>query len=256
VYNRAEWGASLEGVSGLLDPVGALKELGWSEAEARLYVALAETGETLTGYQCAKMAGIPRPNAYPALQRLVRRGAIVEIPLDAGVRFQAVPFDQVRRALADGMDRLLSQVETGLSATALRGAVSLGRGRAAFLSEALALIEGADEALSVGASAGSVDALGPALTRQAAQGTAVTFYCFDRCPTPGCGVCREPIPLSEGPFVPHGWLVLVAQPGGVLVVQDLDREPVVLRASFEPLTEALTVLLSRLPRPDPDAVRR
>src|SRR5699024_8040095 len=69
---------------------GLLQALGFSEYEARAYVALL--GETdLNGYEVAKASGMPRANVYPVLERLVSRRAARRIETRAGRRYAAIP---------------------------------------------------------------------------------------------------------------------------------------------------------------------
>ena len=51
------------------DAVTLLQELGFSEYEACAYQALLQQNP-VTGYELAKVSGIPRPNIYPILQKL------------------------------------------------------------------------------------------------------------------------------------------------------------------------------------------
>ena len=55
-----------------------LTELGFTEYESRVYVLLV-VHEGLTVYETSKRTGIPRPNVYNAVERLVSRGALVPI---------------------------------------------------------------------------------------------------------------------------------------------------------------------------------
>jgi len=59
------------------DLIARLQILGFTENESKVYLELNKLG-TLTGYEAAKQAGIPRPNAYSALQGLVEKGAALK----------------------------------------------------------------------------------------------------------------------------------------------------------------------------------
>ena len=69
--------------------IGALLErLGFTEYEARAYLTLLGRNP-LTGYELAKLSGIPRPNVYPVLDRpgagpawLEEIGRILEQPIE------------------------------------------------------------------------------------------------------------------------------------------------------------------------------
>lgn len=60
----------------LIEP---LKNLGLSEKEAKIYLALLQLGPS-TPYQIAKKAEIKRPTAYVIAEELVEKGLIVHVP--------------------------------------------------------------------------------------------------------------------------------------------------------------------------------
>lgn len=62
---------------GIKDLIERLQSLGFTENESKVYLQLNKLG-ALTGYEAAKQAGIPRPNAYSALQGLVEKGAALK----------------------------------------------------------------------------------------------------------------------------------------------------------------------------------
>lgn len=58
--------------------VQELKSLGFSDYEARIYVCLIEESPK-TAYELANKSGVPRPNAYSALNSLAERGAAMPV---------------------------------------------------------------------------------------------------------------------------------------------------------------------------------
>lgn len=56
-----------------------LRQLGFSEYEAKCYLALFKK-DSLIVSEVAKLGGVPRPNAYDALEKLMAEGFIVAIP--------------------------------------------------------------------------------------------------------------------------------------------------------------------------------
>ena len=56
------------------DPIDGLVKIGFSEYEAKAYVALLRENP-ITGYQLAKLSGVPRSMIYEVLSKLVLRGA-------------------------------------------------------------------------------------------------------------------------------------------------------------------------------------
>lgn len=72
--------------------IECLMKTGLTRHESELYIALCREGE-LTGYEAAKITGIPRANAYQALAGLVDKGGayIVEGSVQ---HYTAVPVDE------------------------------------------------------------------------------------------------------------------------------------------------------------------
>jgi HTH-type transcriptional regulator, sugar sensing transcriptional regulator len=56
-----------------------IKKLGFSEYEARCYLALLERKSLNVG-EVSRLAGIPKPNAYESLEKLLAKGLCVSIP--------------------------------------------------------------------------------------------------------------------------------------------------------------------------------
>lgn len=69
----------------LLEP---LKNLGLSEKEAKIYLALLQLGPS-TPYQIAKKAELKRPTAYVIAEELVEKGLIVHVPGEDKKRYIA-----------------------------------------------------------------------------------------------------------------------------------------------------------------------
>jgi sugar-specific transcriptional regulator TrmB len=55
--------------------VAQLQQLGFTEHEAKAYIALLG-GNPATAYDVSKRSGLPRPNAYAAVESLVKKGAV------------------------------------------------------------------------------------------------------------------------------------------------------------------------------------
>ena len=57
----------------MADVTALLQQLGFSEYEARAYLALLQRSP-LNGYELAKVSGLPRANTYAVLQKLRNAG--------------------------------------------------------------------------------------------------------------------------------------------------------------------------------------
>lgn len=58
--------------------LSGLRQLGFTDYEARIYVQLLKASPA-TAYEISKAAGVPRPNAYTALEALAQRGAVLPV---------------------------------------------------------------------------------------------------------------------------------------------------------------------------------
>ena len=68
-----------------MSEIDVLEDLGLSEAEAKVYLALLETGSTLAG-PIIKKTGLHRGTTYQILQRLIEKG-LVSYVIKAGKRY-------------------------------------------------------------------------------------------------------------------------------------------------------------------------
>jgi hypothetical protein len=100
-----------------------LSELGFSGAEAAVYVALLQEPKA-TGYRIARLAGKPVPNTYKALDALHKKGAIIVDESGRGRTYTALPvgefFEGMKRRL-DTMRGHLEEELKGLTAGAVEG---------------------------------------------------------------------------------------------------------------------------------------
>lgn len=89
-----------------MDISDSLMKAGFSKHESVLYLTLCREGE-LTGYEAAKISGLPRSNTYLALAGLVDKGGAFRIDADV-VKYVAVPVKELvfnlRRHLNEALD--------------------------------------------------------------------------------------------------------------------------------------------------------
>lgn len=87
----------------------ALQQLGFTEAEARVYLILL-AGPPATGYRIAMRAGMSRSMVYEALGRLEGRGAVLRSGDGRGILYRPVRsddlLDRMQRDYRDQVDRL------------------------------------------------------------------------------------------------------------------------------------------------------
>lgn len=91
-----------------MDLIEALIRTGLTRSESELYVALNREGE-LTGYEAAKITGIPRANAYQSLASLVEKGGAFFIEGKAQ-KFVAVPPEEYCRNILRQMEEVTAEI--------------------------------------------------------------------------------------------------------------------------------------------------
>ncbi len=89
--------------------VECLMKTGLTRNESELYVALSREGE-LTGYEAAKITGIPRANAYQALSGLVDKGGAYIIE-GSVPHYTAVPVEEYCRNVIEHLEETLETIK-------------------------------------------------------------------------------------------------------------------------------------------------
>lgn len=92
-----------------MDAQAALKNIGFTEKEAAVYLALLENGQG-TAYQIAKRSGLKKPTAYVILDILVEKGAAQKILKPKNAEYAAANpdgiFNEVRQRITQAEDIL------------------------------------------------------------------------------------------------------------------------------------------------------
>lgn len=172
------------------DPVALLGELGFGGYEARAYITLLKQGP-LTGYQLAKVSGIPRANIYSVLRRLEERGAVVVVQTESGRRYRSVDHREFLARLERSFEVRLGQVARALDRVIRAESPSYVynfTGYASLVAQSGRLIESARRQLLVSGWEPELEQLGPVLRLAHQRGIAVTLVCMSGCAVP-CSRC-------------------------------------------------------------------
>jgi len=174
-------------------PVESLQRLGFGETEARLYVALLPHA-SLTGYELAKAAGVTRPNVYPALDRLERRGAVMRLrPGGGAVRYVAVAAEEVCARIGRDQAAAVGAAQAALESLAAAEPVPPGplfsTGYDNLLAQVRRLCGQAHRDVLLGTSPVEAAQLAEATAAVLARGVGLGCLCLCACPSP-CGYCR------------------------------------------------------------------
>jgi predicted transcriptional regulator len=196
----------------MADTAALLQQLGFSDYEARTYLALLQRNP-LNGYELAKVSGLPRANVYGVLQKLEERGAVVRLEMPSGARYAPVAPAELTQRIASRFQDALSAAQQALEELATPAETEYVwniEGYAPLLDHAHALVDAAQEQLLVAIGRQEASALAEPLARAEARGVAVTTLCLDECAAE-CGGCRGTICRSCAAVgAAQRWLVLVA----------------------------------------------
>jgi len=155
-----------------MGPLGDLRELGFTEYEAKVYLALLKE-HPATGYQISKAAGIPRSMVYEALGRLDVRGAVLKTEETKATLYRPMPPDVLLDRLAAEHER---RVETArgpllaLYAGRDEGHLWTFEGEGPVLSYAQTMLAHAQREAMLVLTDGALAALRPALLDAQARG--------------------------------------------------------------------------------------
>jgi Cd2+/Zn2+-exporting ATPase len=99
------------------DPIQRLVKIGFSEYEAKAYIALLRKNP-VTGYELSKLSGVPRSMIYEAVAKLAARGAVLTQRTGNATKYAPVPaqefFDQIQRE----QQQLITSLRDDLTALA------------------------------------------------------------------------------------------------------------------------------------------
>ena len=202
----------------MADAPAVLSDLGFSDYEARAYMALLRRNP-LNGYELARLSEVPRGNIYAVLQRLEERGAVVHVDTPEGTRYAPVSPHELLLRLSgrfqrtlEAADQLLSQV----SSPAETAYVWNVGGYEVLLEHARSLIESAEKQLLLAVWPEEARALANNVSATEERGVAIRTLCLAGCPQE-CGSCRGRIHRYR--LLPEQelrWLMLIPDGAEVL----------------------------------------
>ena len=194
-----------------VETVGLLKKLGFAEYEARAYLSLLQR-HPLTGYELAKLSGVPRADIYSVLQRLEDRGAILRLEDSAGTRYSPAPPEEVMgrleaafKAAAEETRRSLEQVGPPTDFAKVWNVV----GRTPLLEHAGTVVDHAERSLMLAVGPDEAAELDASVRGALERGVEVATLCTRACPVP-CGHCQGGLHRHHlAPESSDNWLIVV-----------------------------------------------
>lgn len=200
-------------------PIDKLVRIGFSEYEAKAYVALLRESP-LTGYQIAKLSGVPRSMVYEVLGKLVARGAAMTLRKEGSTRYAPVPaaefLDHWHREHEDLVASLKDDLEILDTTSDLEYVWSI-EGHDHVMAKAEEMIGQAERRIYLSLLPATYPALEPALRAAVGRGVQVALYSTGELDLPGGRVIANPVPELTRERVGGLWLVLVVDGEEVLI---------------------------------------
>lgn len=163
----------------LLDVLQDLQALGFTDYEARAYVALLRF-QPATAYEIAKAASLPKANSYTVLESLSRKEAAQPVS-ESPVRYMAVPPAFLFERIAESTHERCGRLQTGLASlnqAPKHEYVWSVIGAEAVEAQIVRMIETARDHLWIKAAAETLDHHRPYLQAAAKRGVAILIILF------------------------------------------------------------------------------
>ena len=219
--------------------VEQLIRLGFTRYEAQGYVTLLRRSP-LTGYELAKLSGVPRANIYEVLERLQERGTVMRVEEERTTRYVPIASDRLLGRLRRDFERTLEDAQSSLQAIGRNTRwepVMNARGYASALSLARELISSATSELLIAVWPQEAEALAAATEEACNRGVAITTLCLAGC-RHECGLCRGAVHRYRvAPDTQTRWLVLSSDGGEILTGEIRGDETVAVRTRQRLLVE-------------------
>ena len=201
------------------DPIDKLVKIGFSEYEAKAYVALL-IESPVTGYQLSKASGVPRSMIYEVLGKLTTRGAAMTLRQEGSTKYAPVPAKEFLDQLHREHEELIASVKDDLAA--LEPASDLEyvwniEGHDNILAKAEEMIDQAEEIVYLALMPEAFPDLSPVLQDALERGVRVVIYTTGDLDVPGAQVVINPLSEEAASRVEGLGLILVIDEQEVLI---------------------------------------
>ncbi|HLV33556.1 MAG TPA: helix-turn-helix domain-containing protein [Spirillospora sp.] len=203
-----------------------LQELGFTDYEARAYIALLQQNP-LNGYELAKVSGIPRPNIYKVLQKLEERGIVIRADTPNSAVYSPISPGQLTKRLGNRFKSILDAASEALESVSKPGArdyVWNIESYDAVIDQVRTLIEQAQENIIVAMWQPEARLLNDVITEAIGRNIVVQTLCLQACPQE-CGFCcgtvyRYPVISSRQ----TRWLIAVQDEADLVMADIKDNQ--------------------------------
>jgi Cd2+/Zn2+-exporting ATPase len=201
------------------DPIDKLVKIGFSEYEAKAYIALLRESP-VSGYQLSKLSGVPRSMIYEVLGKLTTRGAAMTLHTGGATKYAPVPaaefLDQLLQEQKDLVVSLKDDVAHLTSTPDLEYVWNI-EGHENILAKAEEMIDQAKSRIYVALLPATFPELKPALEEAIGRDARVVVYTTSEIELPGGQVVAAP--MSEE---------ALSQAGGLGLILVIDGEEVLI----------------------------
>jgi len=191
------------------DSIDKLVKIGFSEYEAKAYVALLRESP-VTGYQLSKLSGVPRSMIYEVVGKLTARGAAMTLRTGGAIKYAPVPavefLDQLRREHEELTDSLKDDLAVLTAAPNLEYVWHI-EGHDNIMAKAMEMIVQAKSGIYLALLPATFPTLKSSLEGAIARGVRVVIYTASALELPGGQVVVAP--LSEEALTQVGGLGLI-----------------------------------------------
>lgn len=169
------------------DPIAKLVQIGFSEYEAKAYVALLRESP-VTGYQLSKLSSVPRSMIYEVVGKLTARGAAMTLRTDGATKYAPVPaaefLDQLHREHAELTASLKDDLAALASVPDLEYVWNI-EGHENIMAKALEMIHQSEGRIYLAILPAPFQGLRSALEEATERGVRVVIYTTDHVELPG-----------------------------------------------------------------------
>ena len=160
------------------DTIDKLMELGFSEYEAKAYVALISESP-VTGYQLSKLSNVPRSMIYEVVGKLTARGAAMAMHMEGSTKYAPVSAEEFLDQLQHDHDVLVDSLRndfSDLTSSSDLDYVWNIEGDDNIMAKAVEMIEQAGEDIYLAVRPATIEDLQPVLEHAIERGVRVVLY--------------------------------------------------------------------------------
>lgn len=203
------------------DPVERLVRVGFSEYEAKAYVALLRKSP-VSGYELSKMSGVPRSMIYEVVGKLSGRGAAMTLRVGDATKYAPVPavefLDQIQREHNELISGLKNDLTEMAASPELEYVWNI-EGRSNIIARAIELICQSERLIYLALLPETFRDLQMALKDALKRGVKVVIYTTEDLPLPGSKIAVARVSHEALAGSPGLGLILVIDGAEVLIAE-------------------------------------